>query len=186
MTKSKNPYGFMQDAFDEARKMTPKAMLFAAGNAYIERLLGFAQKSGVISRFYEKQNKEHPETPSSLFYIVGVDEEWRYTHSKKGPPRLPKEKARVDYYLEASIGKEGGLTIEFTTSQHHHAAKKMGWERGSRSFEVSDEKGLLSSQGQKFARDIAAFLTNHAEILTNQGERRRRTMKIDGTEPSAP
>lgn len=186
MAKSKNPYGFMQDAFDAARKTTPKALLFAAGNAYIEELLKLAKRNGVISHFYKKRGKEHPELPQSLFYISGIEDDWRYEHARKGTPRLPKEKSRVDYFLKAGISKDGGLTIEFTTSQHHNVGKKMGWEKGSRSFEVSDPESLLSTQGQEFAKDIAAFLTKHAEILTNQGERRRRTIEIEGKEPSGP
>ncbi len=184
MTGKEDRFGFMKGAFETASHNARLHKLFEDGKEFIDTFLGHAQEAGSITRFFQQKGKEHPVLPSATFYIVGVDDEWRYEHAKKGRPRVNQEKSRVDYYMHAQTNPDQTLTISFTTSQHAHVAKKMGWKSGVCEFTVSKEKDLESVKAEKYVKDVAGFLANHAVILLHQGERRRRTMKAGGNDPA--
>ena len=168
----------MKSAFETASRNAKTHALYEAGVSFINALLFHAQAAHTIARFYEKQGREHPVLPCATFYVIGVDDEWRYAHAKRGGPREKKEKARVDYYMHAEIKPDQTMTVSFTTSQHAHAAKKMGWKKGEQELNVSDKDGLQSEKAKNFVRTIAEFLALHAETLMEQGDRRRRTIEI--------
>lgn len=180
MSEEDDPYSFMKEAFANASRDARTDRLFEAGTDFINALLGRAKQAGAISRYFQQRGKEHPVLPHATFYIVGVDAEWRYQNAKRGGPRVQQEKSLVDYYMHAKIMQDQTMEMSFTTSQHAHAAKKMGWKRGVHVLNVRDEASLLSSDAENFVNTIASFLAEHAVTLAQQGERRRRTMQADG------
>lgn len=186
MARRTSTYSFMEEAFRKAGEQTPARLLFKAGTDFVDEFLKHAQAAGTISRYFQQKDKEHPVLPHALFYIVGVDDEWRYAHARKGRPRIHQERSHVDYYMHVAMQPDQSIELSFTTSQHAHAAKKMGWGKGVRTHSVRDRAALSSKDTQAFVADLANFLTRHAETLNHKSERRRRTMRSQGQGTSDP
>lgn len=163
----------LEDIFKTAARQARLPNLFEQAEQWAKAILDQAKKIRMIDGYNKQKTKEDPVAPLSLFYIRGVESDWRYQHTKKGGVRTA-EKAQTDYHMNVKLQKDGTVTIQFTTSQYAWAAKKIpGFTRGTAELVVRDAKDLRFDSGdsKKFTQTVAAFMSHHSEILQNKVER---------------
>ncbi len=163
----------LEDIFKTAAAKTRLPNLFEQSEEWAKAILDQAKKVQMIDGYNKQKTKEDPVAPLSLFYIRGVESDWRYQHTKKGGVRTA-EKAQTDYHMNVKLQKDGAVTIQFTTSQYAWAAKKIpGFTRGTAELVVRDAKELSFDRGESrvFAQTVATFMSHHSEILRNKVER---------------
>ncbi len=165
-----NPLGAL---FAAAAEQTKLPALFTDSEDLVVQILSQAKLAMFIDDFDKKRSKEDPVNPKSLFYVRGVESEWRYAHTKKGRVRTA-EKAQTDYYMSVALQDEQSIKIQFTTSQYAWVSKKlMGFERGTTELVVrsAQDLSLEATNTEKFIQHVAGFLSHHSQILRNKAQR---------------